>query len=242
MGLFDRLRTKKEPPACGAVIVAAGSGQRMQGMDKIMGVLQGKPVIVHTISAFQNCDAISEIVVVARQGQTADMERLTKEYGLTKVTAVVAGGETRVDSVRNGLTALSRRVELAAIQDGARPLVIGEIIVRTVARAAECHAAAPAIPVKDTVKQIDSTGRVVSTPERSALRAVQTPQVFQRELLQAAWEKARRDGVQYTDDCGAMEALGVPVYLTEGSEENLKITTPLDWYLAERILERRQQP
>ena len=105
---------------------------------------------------------------------------------------------------------------------------------------APCGCAA-AVPVKDTIKEIDRSGRVTATPDRTVLRAVQTPQVFQRDLLLAAWEKAQKEGKRYTDDCSAMEALGVPVYLTEGSEENLKITTQLDLFLAENILLRRKQ-
>ena len=109
-------------------------------------------------------------------------------------------------------------------------------------QAVKCHASAPAIPLKDTVKEVDGYGRVLSTPPRETLRAVQTPQVFQKDLLIAAWEKARKEGKTYTDDCGAMEALGISVYLIEGSEENLKITTPLDLVLAEHILKGRETP
>ncbi len=226
---------------CGAVIVAAGSGRRMEGADKIMAELCGRPVIVHTIAAFQSASCIDEIVVVARREQVSRMEDLVREYDLGKVTAVVPGGAERVDSVRRGLEAVSGEMELVAVQDGARPLVTEEIITAAVERAVRCHAAAPAIPVKDTIKTVDATERVTGTPDRAMLRAVQTPQVFQRDLLLAAWEKARREGRQYTDDCGAMEALGVPVYLTKGSEENLKLTTPLDLVLAEEILKRRQR-
>ena len=241
MGVL-RSRRKKERPRCAAVIVAAGSGQRMQGVDKIMTELAGAPVIVHTVRAFEESPCIDEIVVVARRDQVETMERLLEKHGFTKIRAVVPGGETRVESVENGLRAISRDMELVAVQDGARPLVTEEIIARTVERAAQCHAAAPAVPVKDTIKEIDRQGKVLSTPDRASLRAVQTPQVFQRDLLLAAWEKARQTGKSHTDDCGAMEAFGVPVYLTEGSEENLKITTQLDLYLAEYILKRRNQP
>ncbi len=237
MGIFGR---KKAVPACGAVIVAAGTGTRMQGIDKILTPLAGVPVIVRTVSAFQSADCIREIVVVVRAAQQAQVAQLLRESGLSKVLAVVPGGETRVDSVRNGLKALSRDVDLAAIQDGARPLVTEEIIAEAVKKAAVCHAAAPAVPLKDTIKTVDDGSRVISTPDRAGLRAVQTPQVFQRDLLMAAWEKARKDGKEYTDDCGAMEALGVPVYLTPGSEENLKLTTPLDLCIAEAILNRRE--
>ena len=134
-----------------------------------------------------------------------------------------------------------RRAEtvLAAVQDGARPLVTEDMICRTVDMALSYHAAAPAIPVKDTIKVVGEDGRVESTPDRSTLRAVQTPQVFDKDLLVAAWQRAKKEKLQYTDDCSAMEGLGVHVYLTEGSEENLKITTPLDLKIAELIMEGR---
>ena len=236
---MGRFRREPKAPVCGAVIVAAGSGQRMGGIDKILWELDGVPVIRRTVSMFQEAACIQEIVVVARQDQVDTVRALLRD--MDKVCQVVPGGESRVESVRHGLQAVSRTVELVAVQDGARPLVTADIITRTVERAAVCHAAAPAVPVKDTVKVVEDSGRVILTPDRAALRAVQTPQVFQRDLLLAAWEKARQEGVEYTDDCSAMEALGVPVFLTQGSEENLKLTTPLDLHLAEYILSRRRQ-
>lgn len=240
MKIFDWHREKKRTH-CTAIIVAAGSASRMQGIDKIMADLQGKPVIVHTMERFQNASCIDEIVVVARQDRIEIMERLVQKYGINKVSAVVAGGESRMESVQAGLNAASKDTVLAAIQDGARPLVTEEIIKRTVDKALSYHAAAPAVPVKDTIKVVGPNGRVESTLDRENLRAVQTPQVFDRDLLVAAWQRARKEKLTYTDDCGAMEGLGVHVYLTEGSEENLKITTPLDMQVAELILKAREK-
>jgi 2-C-methyl-D-erythritol 4-phosphate cytidylyltransferase len=214
----------------------------MGGVDKIMAPLAGEPVILHTLRAFQAAPDIWEIVLVTRRELRDTLEALVRDQDLTKVTAVVPGGQTRVESVQNGLLALNKHTDLVAVQDGARPLVTQQVIGEAVGKAKTCHAAAPAIPLKDTVKKVDPTGRVVETPDRDTLRAVQTPQVFDRDLLLAAWEKARQEGQTYTDDCGAMEALGVPVYLTQGDEENLKLTTPLDLLLAEEILKRRKQP
>lgn len=236
---FTRKQTK---PRCGAVIVAAGASTRMQGTDKIMAELGGTPVIVHTLRAFDRSPEIDEIVLVTRKELVPECRLIIAREGLSKVTVVVPGGKTRTESVRQGLLALSKKTRLAAIQDGARPLVTEGIIAEVVERARRCSAAAPAIPVKDTVKVVDGENMVLSTPDRETLRAVQTPQVFDRDLLLAAWEKARQEGKQYTDDCAAMENLGKKVYLTEGSEENLKITTPLDLILAEEILKRRQNP
>ena len=219
---------------CGAVIVAAGSASRMGGIDKVMAPLGGEPMIARTARAFQECDAISEIVVVTREDLIMDITRLTRE--MPKVTAVVAGGKSRQESVHLGLNALSDKVKLAAIHDGARPFITWQLIDWVVRAANSYGAAAPAIPVKDTIKEVQ--GFVVkSTPDRSALRAVQTPQVFDFDILRAALKKARDDGVEVTDDCAAVERLGMSVKIVEGDERNIKITTPLDLKIGELLLE-----
>lgn len=241
MKIFDWHR-EKERTHCTAIVVAAGSASRMKGIDKIMADLQGKPVILRTLEQFQKASCIDEIVVVAREDRLATIETLVQNQGLTKVSAVVPGGDSRMESVFAGLRAASSDTVLAAIQDGARPLVTEKIIKETVDMALSYHAAAPAIPVKDTIKVVGEDGRVESTPNRETLRAVQTPQVFDKDLLMAAWQRAKKERLTYTDDCGAMEGLGVHVYLTEGSEENIKITTPLDMKVAELILKGRENP
>ena len=219
---------------CGAVIVAAGSASRMGGIDKVMAELKGEPMIVHTVRAFQSCDAIKEIVIVTREDLILPITRLTNEFD--KVTAVVLGGSSRQESVALGMNALSDKCELAAIQDGARPLVTWELIDRVVRAAHSHHAAIPVIPVKDTIKVCD-TALVKSTPDRSTLRAVQTPQVFDFDLLRGALKKAAEDGAEVTDDCSAVERLGMSVRTVEGDERNLKVTTPLDLKLAEMLME-----
>lgn len=239
MKIFDWHR-EKERTHCTAIVVAAGSASRMKGIDKIMADLQGKPVLLHTLERFQNASCIDEIVVVARQDRLETVKELVAAHELSKVSAVVPGGDSRMESVFAGLNASSSDTVLAAIQDGARPLVTEKIIKETVDMALSYHAAAPAIPVKDTIKVVGEDGRVESTPNRETLRAVQTPQVFDRDLLMAAWQRAKKERLSYTDDCGAMEGLGVHVYLTEGSEENIKITTPLDMKVAELILKGRE--
>ncbi len=239
MKIFDWHR-EKERTHCTAIIVAAGSASRMKGIDKILADLQGKPVIIHTLEQFQNASCIDEIVVVARQDRLETVQQLIQAHSIKKVSAVVAGGDSRMESVFAGLNAASPDTVLAAIQDGARPLVTEKIIKETVDMALSYHAAAPAIPVKDTIKVVGEDGRVESTPNRETLRAVQTPQVFDKDLLMAAWQRAKKEKLNYTDDCGAMEGLGVHVYLTEGSEENIKITTPLDMKVAELILKGRE--
>ena len=219
---------------CGAVIVAAGSASRMGGIDKVMAPLKGEPMIVHTVRAFQSCDAIAEIVIVTRPDLILPISKLTAEFD--KVTAVVMGGSSRQESVALGMNALGEKCELAAIQDGARPLVTWQLIDRVVRAAHAYHAAIPAIPVKDTIK-VCNAALVVSTPDRSTLRAVQTPQVFDFDLLRGALKKAAEDGAEVTDDCSAVELLGMTVKTVEGDERNLKVTTPLDLKLAEMLME-----
>ena len=222
---------------CGAVIVAAGTASRMGGIDKVMADLNGEPMIVRTVRAFNTCDAIREIVVVTREDLIEEITRLCADY--VKVTAVVAGGADRPQSVRNGLNALSKKVKLAAIQDGARPLVSAQVIDRTVRAAHTYRAAAPGIPVKDTVK-IVRQGVVSTTPEREQLRAVQTPQVFDIDLLTVALEKAKKDNAAITDDCSAVERIGMSVKIVEGDERNIKVTTPMDLKIAALLLEEMQ--
>ena len=219
---------------CGAVIVAAGSASRMGGIDKVMALLKGEPMIVHTVRAFQECDAIAKIVIVTREDLILPITSLTS--GFNKVTAVVVGGKSRQESVALGMNALGAKCKLAAIQDGARPLVTWQLIDRVVRAAHAYQAAIPVIPVKDTIKVCNSA-LVVSTPDRSTLRAVQTPQVFDFDLLRGALKQAQIDGAEVTDDCSAVERLGMSVKIVEGDERNLKVTTPLDLKLAEMLME-----
>jgi 2-C-methyl-D-erythritol 4-phosphate cytidylyltransferase len=221
---------------CGAVIVAAGSASRMGGIDKVMAPLGGEPMVVRTVRQFQNCDAIREIVIVTREDLLIPISDLC--HGFDKVKAVVVGGRSRDESVWQGLNALSDRVKLVAVQDGARPFADWQMIDRVVRAANTYGAAAPAIPVKDTIKVVKG-GIVSSTPDRSQLQAVQTPQVFDFDLLRGALQKAKADGAAITDDCSAVERLGMSVRIVEGDERNIKITTPLDLKIAELLLEEQ---
>ena len=191
-------------------------------------------MICRTVRVFQNCDAIREIVVVTRQDLIVPIMDLCRDQ--SKVKAVVVGGSTRQESVSMGLNALSDKVKLVAIQDGARPLVSWEVIDRTVRAAHSYGAAAPAVAVKDTVKVVQG-GIVKDTPDRSTLRAVQTPQVFDLDLLKGALKKAKEDGAEVTDDCSAVERLGMSVRIVEGDERNIKVTTPMDLKIAQMLLE-----
>ena len=222
---------------CGAVIVAAGSASRMGGIDKVMAPLGGTPMVERTAAAFQNCDAIAEIVIVTRPDLIRPISALCA--GMDKVRAVVAGGSSRQESVWLGLNALSEGIQLAAIHDGARPLVSNLVIDRTVRAANSYGAAAPAVPVKDTIKVVKG-GLVEKTPERATLQAVQTPQVFDFDLLRGALKQAEEEKAAVTDDCSAVERLGMKVKIVEGDERNLKVTTPMDLKIAEMLLEEMQ--
>ena len=223
-------------PYCAAVIVAAGQGTRMAGIDKIMTKLGGMPVICRTLEAFDHNEMVDEIVVVSRQDLLEPISELCAAY--PKVRIVVPGGASRLESVRAGVAAVSDQTKLIAVHDGARPLVSDDVISNTIAKAAKFGAAAPAVRVKDTIK-VSGSGAVEVTPDRRTLFAVQTPQVFDRDVLTVALQNAADRRLEVTDDCSCVEAIGMKVQLTDGSEENIKITTPLDLDLAELILGKR---
>ena len=219
---------------CGAVIVAAGTASRMGGIDKVMAPIGGEPMILRTVRTFQECDAIREIVIVTREDLIPRISSMCGKF--SKVTAVVVGGKDRAESVSNGLNALSNKVKLAAVQDGARPLISQAVIDRTVRAAHTYGAAAPAIPVKDTIKVV-AGGIVTTTPDRNTLKAIQTPQVFDIDLLRGALKKAAQEKAAITDDCSAVERMGFKVKIVEGDERNIKVTTPMDLKIAEILLE-----
>lgn len=220
---------------CTAVIVAAGTAQRMRGIDKMMTPLSGTPLLLRTVRALAASESITHIGIVARDDLVSLVAALCAEE--PKLAFVVPGGSTRAESVLKGLENV--KSALVAIHDGARPLVTADIIDEAITAAGESGAAAPAIPVHDTIK-IAANGFVETTPDRSTLFAVQTPQVFFTAQITQALQAAIAKGIALTDDCSAMEAAGKPVRLTAGSEENLKITVPSDLALAEAILKRRE--
>lgn len=222
---------------CAAVIVAAGSASRMGGIDKVMAQLHGEPMIVHSVRTMQACDAVSEIVVVTREDLVLPISNLCADF--SKVRAVVKGGNSRPESVESGLRAVSGEAVLVAIHDGARPLATVQMVDRVIRAAHTYHAAAPAVPVKDTIKVVQ--GAVVkATPERKTLFAVQTPQVFDFDLLRGALKKAADDQAEITDDCSAVERIGMTVKIVEGDERNIKVTTPMDLKIAELLMEEMQ--
>ena len=218
-----------------AIIVAAGSGTRM-GFDKLMARLGDRPVILHTLLAFQACPEIDEIVVVTSGVRMEVIERLADDGELTKLRGFVPGGEERHLSVWAGLQAVTAEAEHVAVHDGARPLIHPSQISRCLARARVTGAAASARPVSETLKRADETGRVVESVDRAGLWVMETPQVFAKPLLVAAYEAVLRDGVRVTDEVSALGHLGHEVWLVENPTPNPKITWPADLALAERLL------
>ena len=227
-------------PYCAAVVPAAGSSSRMNGVDKIFYRLGGDPVIVRTLRVLSACEYIGEIVLLVREDSVTRAAALMNAYGLDKVTYVLAGGAERIDSVAAGVAVVSKKAKYIIVHDGARPLVTSDIVDRAVLAAKKFGAAACAVPVKDTVKLAEK-GIVKDTPDRSSLFAVQTPQVFDADLLRAAITNAQEKELAVTDDCMAVEAIGGTVLLSEGSYENIKLTTKTDLKFAEAVLEQRRE-
>ena len=241
MRFFSRRRAKEQeerPEAfVSAIIVAAGQSRRMGGdTSKQFILIDGVPVIVRTLKAFEIAERIREVVIAARQEDIPQMYALIQDYEITKVNQIITGGETRQESVFRAIAQVDENADFLAIHDGARPLIRPQEIDLAVSAAVEHGAAALGVPVKDTVKQVDADGKIVDTPERSTLWAVQTPQVFSRALYLRAAEQAGEAAAQLTDDCQLIERTGAPVYLVRGAYANLKITTPEDVFAAEGIL------
>lgn len=238
-GLLGRLFRRQRTPElrCSAVVPAAGSSTRMEGQDKLLLPLEEQPVLLHTLRALELCPYLAEIIVVTREDLIVPIGQLCRDAGLSKVRKVIVGGATRTHSVLAGLGELPSGAELVAIHDGARPLVSQEVLETVIFRAAECGAAAPAVPVKDTIKQakggdgktVPEGCRVENTPDRSTLYAVQTPQCFDRAAYLAALDELDEASARLvTDDCSLFELTGRPVELVRGDYANIKITTRED--------------
>ncbi len=224
---------------CSAVIVAAGNSQRF-GHDKLMAPLLGVPVIAYSLSVFQECDYVDEIVLVVSEENLLEMAQVCDANNFYKVSKVLIGGRTRVESALCGASECSPGSNLIAIHDGARPLVTPDVINKCIEGALLHMAAVPAVASRDTIK-IGTKHFVKETPDREDAFIVQTPQVFEPTIVKGALTNALSKNLKVFDDASAVEALGVPVYITEGSEENIKITTPLDLKLAEIILMQRRE-
>lgn len=231
--LFHKFKRKPQP-TCAAVIVAAGNASRMQGVDKIMAEIGDKPVIGHTLAAFEACPLVGQVVVVTRADLIVPIGEVCKTYGFSKVTRVVTGGADRSHSVLIGLSEVDQGVDFIAIHDGARPFVSQQVLEAAITTAQKTGAAAPAIPVNDTIKTAEHS-LVTGTPDRSKLFAVQTPQVFDADLIRGALHHCIERHIPLTDDCSAVEQIGKAVTLTDGDRRNLKITTQFDLVIGEAI-------
>ena len=236
MSVFSDAIRKSHHSFCSVVVVAAGNSQRM-GEDKLFMPLRGKPVLAWTLEALNGCAAVDEIILVTRPDCLYAASVLKNDYSLVKLNKVVLGGDTSTQSALAGVCEASPKAKIICIHDGARPFVSRDVIEDAVHQAVLYHAAAPAIGVKDTLKYA-ADHMVTGTPDRETLFAVQTPQAFQADIIKAALTKAVQEGESYTDDCAAVEALGVKVRLSLGREENIKLTTPSDLVLAEAIIAR----
>ncbi len=227
-------------PVCSVIVAAAGSSRRMEGENKLLSDLGGIPVLARTLRAISEASLVDEIVIAAREEDLLPFADLCKEYEIAKPVKLVRGGETRQASVYAASLECREDADFIAVHDGARPLVTPDLVDRVIALAHRTNAAALAVPVKDTVKVV-AEGKVTGTPDRESLRCVQTPQVFDAQLLKAALQAAMDSGEMFTDDCSAVERLGKEVFLAEGSYENIKITTPEDLVVAEALLSRQEE-
>lgn len=224
-----------------AIVVAAGKSERMgtAGVDKAFLNLGPKPVVAWSLLAFERCSEVDSIILVVRKEQLIAAKAVVRMFGISKARAVVAGGQRRQDSVRNGLKELDVDARVVVIHDGARPCVTPETIAETVKLARRGGAAVVGCRIWDTVKFVEKGTTVTRTEDRSKLWAVQTPQAFDVRLLKRAYDALAEQKVEVTDDAGAVELLGEPVKIYETDKPNLKITTVEDLQLAAAIVLKR---
>lgn len=222
------------------LIPAAGMGQRMGGgRNKLLLTLLGKPLLAWTLMAIEASSHIHWIGIISQPEDWPDWQALSKDLALTKPVAFIPGGTTRQESVYNGLQALPSEAEQVLIHDGARCLATPELIDRCAVALIHYAGLIAAIPVKDTIKVVDSQGLIRATPDRSQLWAAQTPQGFDVQKLKACHKAGRQQNWEVTDDAALFEKLNLPVHIVTGEETNLKLTTPADLAIAELILRQR---
>lgn len=231
--------TAEEDSLVSVIIVCGGSSSRMNGIDKMFAEVGGMPISSLTVSAFQKCDFVDNIIIVTKDDSVLKMQQMCEKYKFSKVSDIVEGGNCRQRSVANGLDRVAD-VGIVLVHDGARPFVSEACILRVIDAAKKYGAATCAVKLKDTVKQITNDGLVVSTPDRESLVSVQTPQGFNTELYKLAVNNAQFDLEKYTDDCSVVEASGHEVYTVEGDYKNIKITTAEDLLYAEVLAGKGQ--
>ena len=236
---IPKLFKKKEKiPVCSAVVLAAGSSERMND-DKIFMTLGSKSLLAHTLKALEDSRYVDEIVVVTRMEKVMEVADLCKNNNISKARKVIRGGATRMESALAGVSETRPGAKLIAIHDGARPFVTEDVISRTVYAAQKHMAAAPVIPSTDTLKAVDENGMITGTVDREHTVRIQTPQIFDADLIKGALTKAASIGLSITDDCAAIEMMGVKPYTVEGDVDNIKLTTPQDLILASAIIQKR---
>jgi 2-C-methyl-D-erythritol 4-phosphate cytidylyltransferase len=220
-----------------AIIAAAGLGKRMgRGINKVFIPLCNRPLISYTLDAFESCTMIDDIIVVVGGEDVEHLQDIVKKYAYGKIRAIVVGGTERQYSIANALKKLSECAQWVLIHDGARPLISQSVIKKAIESVKIYNAVGVGVPVKDTIKVIDKDGFVTTTPDRNVLWAIQTPQVFARNVVVQAYRHAEESGITATDDAALVEQLGVRVKLLMGDYTNLKVTTPEDIMIAEAIL------
>jgi len=224
-----------------AIIPAGGAGKRMRGnLSKQYLLLNGVPILAHTLMAFQNSPMINGIILIV---PTSDVEFATRlivrKYGISKVSHVLPGGKERQDSVKAGLDVVGNGYDVVVVHDGVRPVISGELIRLSVLEAYNEKAVITAVPVKETVKMVDQDGWILQTLERKNLWLIQTPQAFQRDIIQDAYRLAYHDGYYGTDDAALVERIGVRVKVIPGSYENIKITTRDDLLFAKEFMKAK---
>ena len=210
----------------------------MNGADKLFKDICEKPVLAHSLTAFQICDLVNEIIIVTREDCISLVSDICEKYDITKASKIIVGGEKRLHSVTNGVYTISEKAEIVAIHDGARPCVSQDIIKNTIISAKRNNAAAPAVPVISTIKRVHNS-YITETIDRQELYEIQTPQVFDADLIKAALANANEKKIDATDDCSIVELLGATVYITDGSRNNIKLTTSEDMIIAEAIINSR---
>lgn len=221
------------------IIAAAGMSNRMGSkINKQFISINNKPILVHTLEKFEGCSYVDEIILVAKEDEIDYCRKeIIKRYNFNKVAKIIRGGKERQDSVYNGILALDEKTDIVLSHDGARPFVKIENIIDGIKGAYKDGACVVGVPVKDTIKVVESSNGIVETPKRDMLWAAQTPQCFKKEIIQEGYRKAIEDGYIGTDDSGLVERMGLDVKIIMGSYENIKITTPEDLILAESILQ-----
>lgn len=237
--IFSSLFHKKDENIyCSAIVLGAGQGIRMNSnVRKQFIEVLGKPVIVYALEAFQHCDDVDEIILVVPKEEIVYANDIVKAFELDKVTKIVPGGKRRQDSVLCGLKEITEKTDVVAVHDGARPLVRTEDIENVIEDALAFDAATLGVKAKDTMKLVDKSNMVLSTLDRECVYHIQTPQVFRREVLVRGYENAVKNEMEFTDDSALVEAIGVPVKVTQGSYDDIKITTPEDLIYMEAMVE-----